>query len=264
MAKSKHTPDNNNKMNASTVRNTLLALATGTACLEAATISHISNTTITSDAALDQPEALFAGATLEQAVTYGGSAQTVNTTGGQTIPFALGTLDAEEDIPAPSSSSTVLYNGAGQSSNDLFPGSTGDTQFDSVLRSNAWHNNASDAVQPLALRVAGLTVGQEYLVSLFSADARSADRSQAYWDTFDSGTFSGGTSGSFSQNPATMSMLTFTADAEFQDIYIQETDGIDGDDTHLSGFTLHAVPEPTAPVLLAGGLMLLGLRRRRA
>ncbi len=251
-------------MNTSTVRNTICALAACTVGINAATISHISNTTITSDAVLDQPLVLFPGATFEQAATFGGSAQTVNTPGGQAITFALGATDNDENMPAAPSSSTTIYNGVGQGPNNaLFPGTTGDTQFDTVLRTNAWHNDGSDAVQPLGLRVAGLTIGQDYVISLFSADARQADRDQAYWDTFSAGTFSGGTSGSFSQTSATMSMFTFTADAGFQDIFVQATDIVGNADTHLAGFTLYSVPEPTTSALAAGGLLLLGLRRRR-
>lgn len=250
-------------MNTSTVRNTLCALAACTVGINAATVSHISNTTITSDAALDQPLVLFPGATFEQAATFGGSAQTVNTPGGQAITFTLGAVDADENLPAAPSASTTIYNAGVQSNTTLFPGTTGDAQFDAVLRSGAWHNEGSDATQPLGLRVAGLTIGQDYVISLFSADARSTDRSQAYWDTFSGGSFSGGTSGSFSQNPATMTMFSFTADAGFQDIFVQATDIVGNADTNLAGFTLYSVPEPATSALAAGGLLLLGLRRRR-
>ena len=143
-------------------------------------------------------------------------------------------------------------------------GALGDAQFDAVLDSGAWHNNGSDAVRPMTLRIGNLIVGQTYLVSLFSADARTTDRNQAYWDTFSAGTFSGGTSGSFSQNPGTMTMFTFTADAAFQDVFIQETDNIGNDDTNLAAFTLYAVPEPSSAVLVGGMGLLALLRRRRS
>lgn len=241
----------------------LAAALITTATSQAATMTFLSNTTVTSDAALDQPLSLFPTATLAQAVTFGGSAQTVSTTGGQTINFALINAATTANMPAGASSSTTLYNAGLQSSNALFPGTTGDAQFDAVLRSGGWHNNASDAAQPMTVRIGGLTIGQEYLVSLFSADARSSDRSQAYHDTFSAGTFSGGTSGSFSQNPATMTMATFTATAEFQDIFIQETDGIGNDDTNIAGFTLYTIPEPSSALLLGSAGLLIGFRRRR-
>ncbi len=243
------------------MKSSLALLAATTLGAHAATVTFVSNTTVTSDSALDAVLVLHPTSTLVQAATYGGSAQTVNTTGGQTIAFALGSVDGDENLPAPSSSSTIVYNAGTQSSTTLFPGTTGDAQFDAVLRSGAWHND-SDAVQPLALRLGGLTVGQTYLISLFSADARSSDRSQAYWGSFGGGVFGGGTSGSFSQNPATMTMLTFTAGDVFQDIFIEETDNIANADTNLAGFTLYAVPEPSAAAL-AGGAAFLGLLRRR-
>ena len=247
-----------------TMRTSLALLAATTFGADAATLTFLSNTTVTSDSALDAVLGLHSTASLAQAATFGGSAQTVNTTGGQTIAFALGATDNDENMPAAPSSSTVVYNGVGQGpTTSIFPGTTGDAQFDNVLRSNAWHND-TDAVQPLTLRVAGLTIGQSYVISLFSADARTSDRSQAYWDTFSGGTFSGGTSGSFSQNPATMTMFSFTADAGFQDIFIQETDGIGNDDTNLAGFTLYAVPEPSSAALIGGVGLLSLLRRRRS
>ena len=251
-------------MTHSTIKSSLALLAATSLGAHAATLTFVSNTTVTSDSALDAVLVLHPTATLVEAVTYGGSAQTVNTTGGQTISFSLGVVDGDENLPAPSSSSTIVYNAGTQSSTTLFPGTTGDAQFDAVLRSGAWHNDGSDAVQPLALRMGGLTVGQTYMVSLFSADARSTDRSQAYWDSFSGGTFSGGTSGSFSQNPATMTMMTFTAGDVFQDIFIEETDNIANADTNLAGFTLYAIPEPSSAALVGGVGLLSLLRRRRS
>jgi hypothetical protein len=245
------------------MRSSLILLAATAFHAQAATLAFISNSTVTSDAALDAPLVLHPTATLAQAVTFGGSAQTVATTGGQTINFALLSTATSTDMPAAASGSTAMYNCGFQSNGALFAGTTGDAQFDAVLDSGAWHNNGSDATRPLTLRIGSLTVGQTYLVSLFSADARTSDRAQAYWDTFSGGSFSGGTSGSFSQNPGTMTMFTFTANAAFQDIFIEETDNIGNADTNLAAFTLYAVPEPSSTVLGAGAVMLALLRRRR-
>ena len=246
-----------------TMKSSLILLAATAVHAQAATLRFVSNSTVTSDSALDAPLALHPTATLSQAVSFGGSAQSVATTGGQTINFALLSTATSVDMPAAATGSTAMYNGGFQSNGALFAGTTGDTQFDAVLDSGAWHNNASDATRPLTLRIGDLTIGQTYLVSLFSADARTADRSQAYWDTFTGGTFSGGTSGSFSQNPATMTMFTFTADAAFQDIFIEETDNIANADTNLSAFTLYAVPEPSGAALAGAAGLLALLRRRR-
>ena len=233
------------------------------ACAQAATITFQTPVTITDDTVLDAPLS-YAGATLVQSVTYGGTAQSVATTGGQTINFALGAVDGGTDMPG-SSTTTILYNVGTQSSSALFPGTTGDTAFDAVLRSDGWHNNASDAVRPAALRLGGLTIGTTYVVSLFTADARagSAGRAQQYYDTFSGGVFSGGSSASISQNPAIMVMGTFTASAAVQDIFIMESDAVGNDDTHLAGFTLYSIPEPSSALLIAGAGLLGGLRRRR-
>lgn len=235
---------------------------------QAATLTFLSNTTITDDTVLDAVLTLHPTATLAQAVNFGSGAQTVATTGGQTISFTVGSTGGDLDMPAAASGSTVIYNAGtqGTGANLLQPGSTGDTQFDAVLDGGAWHNNASDAVRPMTLRIGSLTVGQAYVVSLFSVDQRagSAGRAQAYWDTFSGGSFSGGTSGSFSQNTPTMTMFSFTATDVYQDVFIQETDGAGNDDTNLAGFTLYAVPEPSSAVLVGGVGLLSLLRRRRS
>ena len=248
------------------MKSSLALLAATTLGANAATITLVSNTTITSDSALDAPLVLHPTAVLAQAVNYGSGAQTVATTGGQTIAFTSGSVTATANMPAAASSTTTVYNAGtqGAASNLLQPGTTGDTQFDAVLDGGAWHNKTSDATQPMTLRIGGLTIGQDYLVSLFSVDQRaaSAGRAQAYWDTFSGGVFSGGTSGSFSQNTATMTMFTFTAGADFQDFFIEETDNAGNADTNFAAFTLYTIPEPSSAAL-AGGLGLLSLLRRR-
>lgn len=253
-------------MTPSKMRTSLALLALSAVTSHAATLAFVSNTTITSDSDLDAPLVLHPTATLSQAVNYGSGAQTVNTTGGQTIAFTSGGLTATANMPAAPSAITTVYNAGGQNSNLLQPGSTGDAQFDAVLDGGAWHNKTADTTQPMTLRIGSLTVGQTYLVSLFSVDQRatSAGRSQAYWDTFNAGVFSGGTSGGFSQNTPIMTMFTFTADAAFQDIFIEETDNVGNADTNLSAFTLYAIPEPSSAALVGGVGLLALLRRRRS
>ena len=250
------------------MRTSLALLALSAITSHAATLAFVSNTTITSDSELDAPLVLHPTGTLAQAVNYGSGAQTVNTTGGQTIAFTAGGVTGTANMPAAPSSITTVYHAGTQAAtaNLLQPGTTGDTQFDAVLDGGAWHNKTSDATQPMALRIGSLTIGQTYIVSLFSVDQRaaSAGRAQAYWDTFSGGVFSGGTSGSFSQNTPIMTMFTFTADADFQDIFIEETDNAGNADTNLAAFTLYAIPEPSSAALVGGMGLLALLRRRRS
>lgn len=233
----------------------------------AATVAFSAATSFSSATVLDAP--YDAGYTFVSAMNVGdSSAKTFDTPGGHSISFAAGTGAAvlgDVDMPAAPSSTTGFYNGGTQWNASIFAGGTGITAFDDILRGNAWHNNASDAVRPLTLRLTGLTVGETYAVYLYSVDARagSAGRDQAYWGTFSGGTFGGGTSGSFSQNSAMVVKGTFVADAAFQDIFIQETDGTGNDDTHLSAFTLYQIPEPSSALLLTGAGLLLGFRRNR-
>lgn len=233
----------------------------------AATVLFGTATTFTSASVLDTPYA--AGYNFVSAMNVGDAAKTFSTPGGTSITFAAGTGAADlgdVDIPAASSGVTGYYNGNAQWNAGIFAGGTGSTAFDDVLRGNAWHTNTSDSTRPLTLRITGLTIGESYAVYLYSVDVRagSAGRAQAYWDGFSTPAFTGGTSGSFSQNEATVVTGTFTADSAFQDIFIQETDGVGNDDTHLSAYTLYAIPEPSSAVLIAGfGLMSL-VRRRRA
>lgn len=247
------------------MKSALLLLALTSFNASAATVLFGPGTSFTSASVLDTP--YLAGYSFVSAMNVGDAAKTFNTPGGTSITFGAGTGAADlgdVDIPTASSGTTGFYNGNAQWNAGIFAGGTGVTQFDDVLRGNAWHTNTSDSTRPLTLRLTGLTIGETYAVYLYSVDARagSAGRAQAYWDGFSTPTFTGNTSGSFSQNSAMVVAGTFTADAAFQDIFVQETDGVGADDTHLSAYTLYTIPEPSS-LILAGGFGLLSLVRRR-
>ena len=183
-----------------------------------------------------------------EGVTYGSGEKTIVTVGGNTITLAgdSGTGLGSVDMPAETPNATSGYYNAGtQWNTSLLPTDTDVQEWTDALRGNLWHNNASDDARPLTLHLAGLTIGKAYSVQLYSTDARSTNREQAYWGSFSEGIFSGGSSASISQNPAYKVTGTFVADAAYQDIFLQETDGIDNDDTTLAVYTLYGTPFPS-------------------
>lgn len=227
------------------MRTSLALLAVTSLGASAATVTFSPAASFGDASVLDAP--YDAGYTFVSAMNVGDTAKTFDTPGGNNISFLAGTGVADlgdTDMPAAASGTTGYFNGNAQWNFNIFPGTTGITAFDDILRGNAWHTNGSDSQQPLTLRLTGLTVGETYAVYLYSVDARggSAGRDQAYWDGFSAPTFTGNTSGSFSHGSPMVVQGTFTADATFQDIFIQETDGLDNDDTHLAAYTLYAVP----------------------
>lgn len=246
----------------------VLAASLMTASSHAANISFDAPVSAMNTSVLDIP--WLAGGTFVQGVTYGSGAKSFTTAGGQSISLAgdAGTGLGDLDMPALTPSLTSGYYNAGtQWGGSMLAANTDVLEWTDALKGNLWHNNASDATRPLTLHLAGLQIGQAYWVSLFSADARFTDRDQAYWSNFSGGSLSGGTSGSFSQNPANMVYGTFTADAVYQDIFIQATDLTGAADTTLAAYTLYAapVPEPGTFAMVAGGfgMLLAGFRMRK-
>ena len=186
--------------------------------------------------------------TLVEAVSFGSGEKTVVTAGGNSITLAsddglnLGAVDMPAATPSETSG---YYNAGAQWSNNLLASDMDVTAWTDSLKGNLWHNSASDTARPLTLHLAGLTVGQAYSVQLYSVDARSTDRQQAYWGSFADGVFSGGSSVSFSQNPVYKVTGTFVADDVYQDIFIQATDTAGNADTTLAVYTLYEVPLPS-------------------
>jgi hypothetical protein len=239
---------------------TMLTVTFLAASSHAASVTFQSPTAITDTSVLDTILLAYPGATLEQAVGFGlPSVQSVSTTGGQTINFAVGA----HATSAPAGTSTELFYSGVQSGSTLYTGDTGSAAFNTVLKSDGWASSAT-GTKPQTLQIGGLTIGNTYAFTLLACDMRStsSSRTEQYSDAISGGN----TSASFSTANAQAVTGTFTADSSVQSLYVlQTTIGVSTWDTTISGFTLYAVPEPGTGAILAGGfgILLAGFRLRK-
>jgi len=219
-------------------------------------------TTVFTAATLDAIPGLYSGATLVQSVDFGNSSVlTVTTPGGQTIPFAAGSVPFNA---APSGTGTMLAYSGTQTLTPA-PG-TGNATFDTVLQNDGWAAGNGPTL-PQTIQIGGLTSGTTYAIDLFTYDPRSssAGRSQEYADTVGA---TGNNSASFTYATPESVIGTFTASSSIEDVYVWDTiagAGAGHWDTAVSAFTLYSVPEPGTCALLAGsmGMLLLRFRNRR-
>jgi hypothetical protein len=219
----------------------LLAFAAIVASTQAAVITFSGPVSATNTSVLDTE--WLAGGTFVEGVTYGSGVKSFTTAGGQNITLAGDNTNlGNADMPAATPAATSGWYNAGTQWNWGGPGSWDQVAWRDAMYGNLYHNNASDAARPLTLHLAGLTIGQTYVVQLYSVDGRTTDRTQAYWSSFSAGVFSGGTSGSFSENPAYKVTGTFVADATYQDIFVHATDTVGNPDTTIAVYTLYAIP----------------------
>ena len=248
----------------------MLALAATGVSSHAAVISFAAPVSAYNSSVLDIP--WLAGGTFVQGVTYGSGAKAFTTSGGQSISLAGDNANLGNNVVMPAGTPSVsngFYNGGGTQWNwgtdsASYNAVNTQTSYRDAMYGNVYRGTAT-ATDPLTLHLVGLTIGQNYDISLLSTDPRcgSAGRTQAYWSSFSGTTYSGGTSGSFSETASEMVLGTFTADAVYQDIFLQATE-TGNPDTTLSIYTLYAVPEPSAMALAALGGASLLFRRRRA
>jgi len=180
---------------------------------------------------------------LVRAVNLGAGAVSV-TVGSETIPFdTIGTT-----------SDTIEQEGA-TANGGFYAGTTGDTNFDTVLDSFAYDHNPPG---PAELTLNGLTPGQEYQIQLFASDDRSccSTRTQNFSDAL-----GGPPSDTFAHSESPLTIGTFTAAGASQVVHIND---VSTATKHvLNGYVLRAVPEPSSLLLTVFALAALAVVRRR-
>jgi hypothetical protein len=182
--------------------------------------------------------------------------------GGVGAPMA----DANALTPGFIRSGTTSY---GESSNDFYQGPS--VELNVLLDGLTWGGTRD-------FQLAGLTLGQKYLVQVFSTDDRSTQANRVL-DIDSSWTTPNGsrqienvdyTAGGSWTDPANRSKIftgTFTADAGTQQVLAALIDppgtGDGAGQIDLNAIQLRVVPEPMTPSLLAMLFGVLGIFRRR-
>ena len=184
--------------------------------------------------------------TIISAADFGAGTQIVTLTGGQTISF-----------DGTSSANATVVGGNGTTTG-AFTGTTGNTNFNSVL--NGFNYDSAAGTKQITL--SGLTAGKQYSVQLFGLDDRGGNESSR---TLSFSDFSNNSSGAITSGANDYVIGTFTAASSFQTITESVPSG--GNINAVVVRDLSAAPEPSQFACLAftalgmAGLLLKARKR---
>ncbi len=208
----------------------------------------------TADATLTQP------GTVVSAATWGPTATTVTLTGGQSINFAVGSIDGSSPV------ANVTASSSGNTG--AFLGDTGNADFNNVLG-----GFAGDGDTPLSISLHNLNAGHDYTVQLFALDNRNpvvGVRQIGFSDMSDQ---SGNNSAAVAMSENKYVMGAFTATGTSATVFeqfltYQDLGFAQGYFGNLNALVVRdvTVPEPGAIVLLGTGvfgLLAYAWRKRK-
>jgi hypothetical protein len=202
-------------------------------------------------------------------------AYAVTNTGASGLPTTINGVTFANFVVADNTANSVTVGNATLTSSDApnklysinntFAGTASpftslSTGYQTILKNGAYDNwRVAPAIETFTLTLSGLTNGQDYIFQMWVNDSRNYG--QVRTETITGGANSVSlrfNTGAADAGVGQFATGSFTASGTTQDFTI-----LGNQSTQINAFQLQSVPEPTTWALLAGGLTVVTIFRRR-